>query len=689
MQIVATAAAMGVMFAGPVQAYGSAAQNEYKDAAQENTAGENSETEGLSFEEAIESFYRNSGSLSDEEVLASARDILSDGDVLYSDLKADECEVVLEALTAYEESKAEYLTSSMNGSGQKDGTPAGDADTKRTSDGSSVSSASAQDPLCREWDRQEKYAQMMVSEGAVIREMIPRFQVVSCTKKDNVLEWDWTCLDNWKLEYWGTLISVTSITLSETSVEMFQSEMHDLTANVAPENATYRNVNWSSTKESVATVDSKGQITAVGIGVCYIVATAKDGSGKKAQCRVTVKRENPTAENVIINEIMAANVDVYLDPSFNYGSWVELYNPTDKSVTLGNLYISDNPNNLKKNRLLSNYGALPAKGYALLNFDHHEVWTQASYRQINDKLDCDGGVIIISDGTKIIVQQEYPASIARTSYARKTDGGAEWGYTGNPSPGSSNQTNGGFATAQLDAPVVDKDGQLFSGTLQVSVSFPKGATLKYTTDGTAPTQNNGEVSKTGIFSVNKTTCYRFRVFQNGYLPSQVVTRSFIKNDRTYPFPIISLVTKSDNLNSSEYGVFQKGPNGRPGNGQTSNCNWNMDWDRPVSFEFITDNNEYLVSQECDLSVCGGWTRASNPKSFKLKATKTYDMENFFQAQFFDEKPHNKNKTLQIRNGGNDGSCRIKDAAIQQVVARSGLYVDYQALARACRDTENS
>ena len=93
---------------------------------------------------------------------------------------------------------------------------------------------------------------------------------------------------------------------------------------------------------------------------------------------------------------------------------------------------------------------------------------------------------------------------------------------------------------------------------------------------------------------------------------------------------------------------------------------------------IRDNNEYLVSQECDLSVCGGWTRASNPKSFKLKATKTYDMENFFQAQFFDEKPYNKNKTLQIRNGGNDGSCRIKDAAIQQVVARSGLYVDYQA-----------
>ena len=244
-------------------------------------------------------------------------------------------------------------------------------------------------------------------------------------RKDEWIGMDWTCLDNWKLEYWGTMVQVTSVTLSKTSVEMSQGEITDLTATVSPSNATYLNVDWSSTNKTIATVDSKGQITAIGIGVCYIIATAKDGSGKKAQCKVTVKREQPTAENLIINEIMAANVDVYLDPSFNYGSWVELYNPTDKSVALGGLYISDDPKNLKKNKLLSTYGALPAKGFALLNFDHFEVWTQASYRQIDDKLDCEGGTIIISDGTNIIAQQDYPEVISRTSYARTTDGGAE------------------------------------------------------------------------------------------------------------------------------------------------------------------------------------------------------------------------------------------------------------------------
>ncbi|MBP5375986.1 MAG: CotH kinase family protein [Bacteroidaceae bacterium] len=497
--------------------------------------------------------------------------------------------------------------------------------------------------------------------------------------KNEYVRNDWTCLDNWKLEVWGTIINVTSIVLSETNVKLSQAEKHDLTATVYPADATYKNVTWSSTKESVAIVDSKGQITAVGVGSCSIIATAKDGSGQTARCRVTVNREPANSENLVINEIMAANADVYLDPSFNYGSWVELYNPTDKSVALGGLYITDDPDNLKKNRLLDSYDALPAKGYAILNFDHHEVWTTASYRQIDDKLDCDGGVIIISDGTNIIAEVEYPYAIARTSYAltQTPEGEPVWRRSGNPTPGAPNDAMY-FAEEQLDAPVVDKDGGLFDGTLQICVNIPNGATLKYTTDGTSPTLTNGETSGTGIFTVDKTTCYRFRLFKDGYLPSPVVTRSYIYQNRTYPFPIISVVTKRDNLYSSSYGVFQRGPNGRPGNGQTSACNWNMDWDRPVSFEYITDQNEYLLSQECDLSICGGWTRASDPKSFKLKATKTYDQNNFFKAQFFTEKPYIKNKTLQIRNGGNDGNCRVMDAAIQQVVGRSGFYVDYQA-----------
>lgn len=491
---------------------------------------------------------------------------------------------------------------------------------------------------------------------------------------------DWTCLDNWKLEMWGDVINVNTIVLSENNLELVPTEKCDLIATTYPTDATYRNVTWTSTNDDIAIVNNNGQITAKSLGECDIVATAKDDNGKTALCHVIVKNNNPTAENIIINEIMAANVDVYLDPSQNYGSWVELYNPTDMGVSLGGLYVSDDPHNLKKHRLIDSYGVLPAKGYALLNFDHHEVWTPYAYRQIDDKLDCDGGMIIISDGTKVIAQQEYPPVIvSRTSYARIDDdiNSKEWGFTGNPSPSASNKDCAGFADEVLDAPTVDKDAQIFEGSLSICVNYPHGTILKYTTDGTAPTLTNGYISETGLFTVTETTCYRFRIFKEGYLPSQVITRTYI-NSSNEPFPIISVVTDNNNIYGWDYGVFQQGETyGRPGNGRSNNCNWNMDWDRPVSFEYITTDNKCLISQECDLSMCGGWSRANNPHSFKLKAKKTYDFNNSFKAQFFNKKPYIKNKTLQIRNGGNDGYARLMDPALQQIVARSGIYVDYQ------------
>ena len=384
------------------------------------------------------------------------------------------------------------------------------------------------------------------------------------------------------------------------------------------------------------------------------------------------------AGSLIINELMAANVDVYRDPSTNFGSWVELYNTTSSPIILDGLYVSNDANNLKKHKLLDGYGVIPAQGFAVLNFDHHEVWTQKSYRQIDDKLDCDGGTIIISDGTSIIAQVDYPAAISRVSYARTTDGGDTWGTTGNPSPGKSNVTAGGFATARLEEPAVDTDGMLFKQAFTINVTIPEGCTLRYTTDGTAPTLTNGSTSSTGKFSISTSISYRFRLFKEGMLPSPVATRTYIKDEGKYCFPIISVVADNNDLFASDNGIFSYSANGRPGNGKTNNYNANMDWDRPVNFEYITEDGKCVINQECDYSACGGWSRGWEPHSFKLKASKAYEAKNSFDYQFFSEKPFLKHKTLQIRNGGNDNTCRIKDAAVQGIVASSGLYIDHQA-----------
>jgi hypothetical protein len=499
---------------------------------------------------------------------------------------------------------------------------------------------------------------------------------------------DWTCIDDWKLEYWGEVVKVSNIAITPSSLSLIPMETKSLSFSVTPEDATYPNVKWSSSNTNVATVDNYGNVTGVGVGTASIYATAIDAGGAYKACTVTVEAPAvATSENVIINEVMAANVDVYRDPSTNFGSWVELYNPTDKGVALGGLYVTDDATNLKKHRLIDKYGALPPKGFAILNFDHFEVFTQEAYRQINDKLDCDGGTIIISDGTNKIAEITYPEAISRVSYARTKDGGDEWGTTDAPTPGTSNSAST-FATKQLKAPVVDVPAKLFTSAFSINVTIPEGATLRYTVDGSAPTLTNGLTSTTGTFPISSSISYRFRLFQDGMLASPVVTRTYIKDNGNEPFPIISIVTDLNNLFGDEIGLFSYSDYGRPGNGQNTKYNGNMDWDRPVNFEYITTNNECVISQECDYSACGGWSRAWSPHSFKLKAGKAYELNNTFNYQFFGSEKDNpavengkgylKHKTLQIRNGGNDTNARIKDAAMQQIIASSGLYVEHQA-----------
>lgn len=72
---------------------------------------------------------------------------------------------------------------------------------------------------------------------------------------------------------------VASITLSQTSVSLKATETVRLTATVAPETATVKDVTWTSDNPKVATVDENGVITAVAVGEAVITATATDGSG--------------------------------------------------------------------------------------------------------------------------------------------------------------------------------------------------------------------------------------------------------------------------------------------------------------------------------------------------------------------------------------------------------------------------
>jgi len=80
----------------------------------------------------------------------------------------------------------------------------------------------------------------------------------------------------------------TSIILNQTSISLPIGSTQTLTATVMPANASNKTVTWSSSDESVATVDANGNVTGITTGLATITATTNDGSDLSASCAVTV-----------------------------------------------------------------------------------------------------------------------------------------------------------------------------------------------------------------------------------------------------------------------------------------------------------------------------------------------------------------------------------------------------------------
>ena len=83
------------------------------------------------------------------------------------------------------------------------------------------------------------------------------------------------------------VISVTGIALNKTSLSLTEGEEFTLEATVTPDNATNKEISWTSDNEAVATVSAEGLVKALRAGTASITATTVD-QGKTASCAVTV-----------------------------------------------------------------------------------------------------------------------------------------------------------------------------------------------------------------------------------------------------------------------------------------------------------------------------------------------------------------------------------------------------------------
>jgi uncharacterized protein YjdB/alpha-L-arabinofuranosidase len=78
-------------------------------------------------------------------------------------------------------------------------------------------------------------------------------------------------------EGYPLIISVTGITSTPSLATLYEGESIQVTASLTPADASNQNVTWSSDNTSVATVDTDGLVTVVGVGVANIIVTTDDG----------------------------------------------------------------------------------------------------------------------------------------------------------------------------------------------------------------------------------------------------------------------------------------------------------------------------------------------------------------------------------------------------------------------------
>ena len=140
-----------------------------------------------------------------------------------------------------------------------------------------------------------------------------------------------------------TTVAVAEVKLNKNTLTLQVTEKENLQATVIPTDATDQTLLWSSSYETVASVNQNGEVTALKEGFAIITVATKDGN-KKATCTVTVLAELVPVTDVTLNK---TTMELQVTQKENLQATVVPANATDKTVTWSSsdeAVVSVNPN---------------------------------------------------------------------------------------------------------------------------------------------------------------------------------------------------------------------------------------------------------------------------------------------------------------------------------------------------------
>jgi hypothetical protein len=378
----------------------------------------------------------------------------------------------------------------------------------------------------------------------------------------------------------------------------------------------------------------------------------------------------PQTDNLYINEILAANINSNLSPTYSeYSDWIEIYNAGTLDVELGGYYLTDNPSEPAKWEIPANTKIF-AGGYIVFWADNHDTTIHTSF-----ELSRKGEFIGLFDtGGSVIDSFSFRSQKNDISYGRLVNDLNSWGYFDTVTPGLPNSI--GFYSGIAADPHFSASGGFYSGNQTLTLSSEIPATqIRYTLNGKPPDQSSLLYSES--INIDSTMVVRVCTYEDGKLAGDIITQTYFINEEVN-LPFISLVTDPDNLFNDTTGIYIIGTNGISGYCSSTPMNVNQDWERPLNIEYYDINGNVQINQRAGVKIFGGCSRTRYPqKSLALYARSEYG-KGSFDYRLFRNKPIYSFESFILRSSADDAPFTMYRDALAQSVLAGEVDADWQA-----------
>ena len=360
--------------------------------------------------------------------------------------------------------------------------------------------------------------------------------------------------------------------------------------------------------------------------------------------------------DVLISEVMASNGTYTGGHSYD---WIELHNTGKQSVDLSGWHLSDSPKKPQK-------WAFP-KGTVLKGGDYLVVYcTGVVMDSTKDslyasfKLSSGGDDAVLTDGDGRTADRiEFPRQYGNISWGLASDGSG-YGYFETATPGVRNGKT--VCADRAGTPYIGTASGFYTDAVTVAVSCAAGDTLRYTLDGSTPTEKSKVFPDSGL-AIRQTAVLRVKAFRSGAVSSVTVSGTYFIND-PFPVAVVSLISDRDYFFGKKSGALAKGTGSVP--------NYDKPYEYPVNIEYFDENGFCVINQIGTFTASGHSARINAQKSIALHARKAWGSE-YFSFNPFPNRDYPHYKSLLLRAANSDATAeRLRDVVFSSMAENLGL-----------------